>query len=193
MAKIILWTGFILAMLGGSSLACPAVFCPNCDRAINPKGKLAFCLRKMRCIQGEPGPPGPKGDVGATGPTGPQGPMAASGRPGDVGPAGPPGNPGVPGPTGPAGPTGAPGAPPTIITSTFPSPGLNNGDSLIGSVVCDTRVLAGGYVVNVIRAGDQEKLIPSMTFPADAQTWTVLMVANANVQAFTLTVYGICQ
>jgi hypothetical protein len=64
---------------------------------------------------------------------------------------------------------------------------------IAGAVTCAGAVVGGGYVVTGTRLADQEKLIPFMNFPSDAQTWTVVMGANANVQAFTLTVYGVCQ
>jgi hypothetical protein len=54
-------------------------------------------------------------------------------------------------------------------------------------------VLAGGYAIAGVRSADQEKLIAFQNFPSDPQIWTVTVGANANVQAFTLTVYGVCQ
>lgn len=158
------------------------------DGGIGPPGPAG-----MQGPTGSAGGMGPAGPIGATGEKGATGEMGVAGSVGPAGPAGSPGPPGSMGDAGPVGPTGPASANPTFVTRQFISPGLGNGDSLMGSVVCDTLVEAGGYTVEATRNGDQEKLIPSMTFPSDAQTWSVLMVANANVQAFVLTVYGVCQ
>jgi hypothetical protein len=73
------------------------------------------------------------------------------------------------------------------------SPGLGNGDTLTAFAVCPTQVIGGGYTIAGVRPADQEKLIAFQNFPSDPQIWTVTVGANANVQAFTLTVYGVCQ
>jgi hypothetical protein len=67
-----------------------------------------------------------------------------------------------------------------------------NGDRLEGSATCSGLVVGGGYAILASRDEDLEKLIPSRTFPSDPATWTVLLVANANVQPFVLVVYASC-
>ena len=69
---------------------------------------------------------------------------------------------------------------------------MNNGDTLAGVALCPGPVLGGGYTVTVSRPGDQDKLIAAATFPSDADTWTVVLGASANVDAFTLTVFATC-
>jgi hypothetical protein len=68
-----------------------------------------------------------------------------------------------------------------------------NGDTLTGAVGCAGPVLAGGYALRGDRPADQEKLIPFQNFPSDGHTWTVTVGANANVMAFVLTVFAVCQ
>jgi hypothetical protein len=81
---------------------------------------------------------------------------------------------------------------PTAVRQAVVSPGLGNGDTLTGSAVCDTLVLAGGYSVTVSRIADQDKLIPIASFPSAPDTWTVTLFASANTQAVLLTVYASC-
>jgi heme A synthase len=79
-----------------------------------------------------------------------------------------------------------------MVQQSFVSPGLMNGDRLVGTAVCPGALLSGGYAVLATNPPDLEKLIPSLDFPSDAQTWTVMVVANANVQPFVLTVFATC-
>ena len=175
--------GLILAMPGWAY----ARTCP-----IQPGSKMSFCLRKMVCVAGPTGPTGAMGGMGEMGTQGPQGVMGEQGNLGPVGPAGRTGDPGPVGLTGPTGPTGSPGLAPVFATQEFTSPGLNNGETITGSVTCSGPVTSGGYSLVGTRLGDQEKLIPFVNAPSDGNTWTVIMAANANVQAFTLTVFAGC-
>lgn len=110
-----------------------------------------------------------------------------------MGAAGPTGRPGDPGIPGPGGPTGPPGLSPTVLAQLFPSPGLMNGDTLEGDVVCPGgSAIAGGYTIAATRPEDQEKITPFRNYPSDPRTWTVVMAASANVQPFVLTVYATC-
>jgi hypothetical protein len=87
-------------------LGCPFVRLPT--KPIPPHSRLAFCLRKLRCVEGPPcvqGPQGVPGSPGPAGPPGPGGPVGVAGPVGAPGPAGPPGL--TPGPTGSTGPPGA--------------------------------------------------------------------------------------
>lgn len=171
----------VLALAAPAFALRPVGTCP-----VEPGSKLAWCLGHMRCVTGPPGAVGPTGPVGQAGPVGPTGARGPSGERGPIGMEGPPG---VEGPTG---PTGAPGGASSIVTEPFSSPGMNNGDTLVGSAVCSGSVLGGGYAIAVTRAGDLEKIIPALNFPSDAHTWTVEVAANANVDAFTLTVFATC-
>lgn len=62
------------------------------------------------------------------------------------------------------------------------------------SAVCSSGiVLAGGYrFATPDRAGDISKLVPIASYPSDSQTWTVTLVATANVQAVVLSVFATC-
>jgi hypothetical protein len=79
-----------------------------------------------------------------------------------------------------------------MVQQSFVSPGLMNGDQLVGTAVCAGALVSGGYTVLATNAPDLEKLIPSLNFPSDPQTWTVMVVANAATQAFVLTVFATC-
>lgn len=71
---------------------------------------------------------------------------------------------------------------------------LGNEETLTVSAVCSTGlVLAGGYIVETPeRPHDIAKLIPIASFPSAAETWTVTLVATANVQSVVLTVFATC-
>jgi hypothetical protein len=171
----------LLIMFASTALACPPAL--TGITPVLPGTKLAFCLRKFKCVEG------PQGEMG---PTGAEGSVGPPGRPGDAGPPGPPGDPGLPGPTGTTGATGAPGSSPTITSQVSTSLGLNNGDTFTGFALCPNTVLSGGYTVEVARAGDADKLIPISNFPSDPQIWAVTLHASANVQGVMLTVYAVC-
>lgn len=80
-----------------------------------------------------------------------------------------------------------------MVRQEFVSTGLNNGERLLGSTICPSgTVLSGGYAVLASRTEDLDKLIPSLDFPSDPATWTVMVVASANVQPFVLTVFATC-
>ena len=71
---------------------------------------------------------------------------------------------------------------------------LGNEETLTVFAVCTTGlVLGGGYTVETPdRPHDITKLIPIASFPSDPQTWTVTLVATANVQSVVVTVVATC-
>ena len=115
--------------------------------------------------------------------------MGLSGVPGPIGPTGPQG---IPGPTGPAGSGGL--GPPVLITQQFTSPGMNNGDTLSGSLSCvaPNRLLSGGYFTSVTRPQDIDKLVPILNAPTGVTTWSAAVAASANVQGVVLTIFALC-
>lgn len=115
------------------------------------------------------------------------------GTPGPPGSAGAPGTPGALGAIGPTGATGPAGGTPTLVSDHATSDGLDNGDTLVASARCVGSVVGGGYTIDTPgRPQDQNKLTPIASFPADAQTWTVVIAASANVEIVVLTVLATC-
>jgi hypothetical protein len=145
--------GVVLSVAGlvGAAGACPVV--PGLPlQAIRPGSKLAFCLRRMHCVEGPVGPPGDPG------PSGPPGPTGAVGSAGSAG---------MPGPTGSTGPPGPVGSVPTRVWELV---GAGSGMATADRVCrLSGRIRARrGYAIAVTRAGDPgDKLIPSRSVPLD--------------------------
>ena len=181
----------LLFGFGGEAHAQDAFLCQK------PNGLVILrseCKKKEESLGGlnVPGPPGPPGPTGPPGPPGGVGPMGLSGVPGPIGPTGPQG---IPGPTGPTGPAGSGGlGPPVLITQQFTSPGMNNGDTLSGSLSCvaPNRLLSGGYFTSVTRPQDIDKLVPILNAPTGVTTWSAAVAASASVQGVVLTIFALC-
>ena len=186
----------LLFGFGGEAHAQDAFLCQK------PNGLVILrseCKKKEKSLGGlnVPGPPGPTGPPGMcpdcpAGPTGPAGGVGPMGLPGVPGPIGPTGPQGIPGPTGPTGSGGL--GPPVLITQQFTSPGMNNGDTLSGSLSCGApnRLLSGGYFTSVTRSQDIDKLVPILNAPTGVTTWSAEVAASANVEDVVLTIFALC-
>jgi Collagen triple helix repeat (20 copies) len=167
----------VLLLLTATALAQPPLDCP-----VKPGSRFAFCLRKMRCVEGPPGVQGLPGDPGPPGPVGPQGDT------GPVGPAGIPGPAGAPGPRGATGPTGAATTIPVEMVSLTQDFGRAPSGTLIELVATcppGSVVVGGGMVIHMIppNAADTRSVHQLFSGPVSATAWMAASTVISSLSA----------